>query len=93
MPNFSNGPAGVTFTGRTTFQAAPDVTLAFIPDTWIVENTGTDQISFSFDGVNVHGTVDAGGSQQRATARTRIWLREEGGGGTGVARVNADTRA
>lgn len=91
MPNFSNGPGGVTFSAVAAFPAKPQVAFSFQPDAIIVENIGTDSISFSFDGTNVHGTVDPGTSQLRMTKRKNIWFRDEGGGGTAIARVSADT--
>ncbi len=96
MSNYSDGPGGITVTGTAAFPATAQVVLSFIPAFTLIENIGSDDISYSFDGTNVHGTVAAGTSFSISTqshllptGHKSIWYRDEGGGGTAIVRTTA----
>ncbi len=95
MSNYSDGPGGITVTGTASFPVTAQVALTFIPASTLIENIGTDDISYSFDGTNVHGTVAAGTSFSISTqghllptGNKSIWFRDEGSG-TAIVRTTA----
>jgi hypothetical protein len=86
----------VDVTGKTAYQAAPDVVVPFEPQSIAVAViSGTSAIAVSFDGINddghlVPGTPTAGVEfHQRVT---QVWLRAEDGVALGaVAQVLAES--
>lgn len=90
MSAFSDAFTGIGLVFPTT----PQVTLGFEPDTWVIENTGSEDLEFSFDGTNVDGVIGAAVATQ-SLARTevnikvkRLWLRAAAN--TTDARVRAN---
>jgi len=68
-----------TVAAPANFAAAPDVSLGFEPDTYVLKATaGTADISF--DGVNVHLTLSSGDVILAIpTKRKKLWVKQNGG--------------
>lgn len=91
MANFAKTVSpGAAFTLNT-----PDVVIPFAPkNIRIVNKDATNDIQFSFDGVNIHGTVVHGQSPVPIPVRAlpgqafNVWLQRTGG--TPACEVQAD---
>jgi hypothetical protein len=93
MSAFSLDVAGI----GTSFpdQVSAQFIVPFVPEEWVIENMdGTNDLHYSFDGINIHGvlpaavaTTDLSRSHPIRNKAQKLWVKAAAG--TVTARVNA----
>lgn len=61
--------------GVVAFPTLPQASFNFEPVQMKI-TVGVEPIEFSFDGTNVHGSLDAGRGEDYYIARQRVWFRQ-----------------
>ena len=72
------------------FPTTPQVDLGFEPDIWVLRNDHATAVDFSFDGINVHGTIPGivGTVVEVRSRAKKLWAQNGAGSGDLDIRAN-----